>query len=390
MNKNIPTVVITKMSPLWYYFQIYILGLYELERLGEIKLRFRCDWFYRITTTAISRLPYITAAMHKLAWRYIPKSYIMEGYVDQNGKRSFFCIDIADSPYIFDGETLKKVDVYFKAQCPKEINPQTGFRLTDDVYIPYCDHRANNNGERIPLTNLKENLYKIYPCVIGFRRLSKDNNYKSLHAGWESYRKGAYSQARKKVMCYFGDATGPAVSNRNIYDVDDEGSLLKYHPSLNHPNEKRAKVAAIIQSLGNQYDARIINEGRYGERSSYHPELVIPINQFCAHISNFQYNYNVSGFRMSIPNRFMESLIVGTAIITDKLAVKWYLPFEDEVIETVEMGYLNFDKIDWRKVENDILELPEVSKDAILAKYETKWAPTPVARYMVQTVISAK
>lgn len=394
MSKNIPTVVITKMSPRWRPFQVFILGLYEMERLGEIKLKFRCDWFYRLSTI-MPDLPHVGGVLHQLAVFFLKDSYNMEGYVEQNGIQHTFCIDSADAPYLFDGKALERVDFYFKTQCPIDINPAKGFRLTDDVYVPYCDHRHVDRslpltamGERQPLTNLTANIHKIHPSVVGFRLLADGNSYVSLHNGWENYRKGAYQKASRKAMCYFGNALGPQPRQTDKCDFDSERGILAYYPSLNHPNEKRALIASIMQSLGNQYDARLINGGNVGDNAQMHPELIVPIDKFCAHISDFQYNYNVSGYKMSIPNRFMESFIVGTAIITDKLAVKWYLPFEDEVVETVEMGYLPQDQVDWKKVKQDLINLPDISKEKILAQYERKWAPTPVARYLVATVLA--
>lgn len=394
MSKSIPTVVITKMSPRWRPFQIFILGLYELERLGEIQLKFRCDWFYRISTV-LPDWPHVGGIMHQLAVLFLKDSYNMEGYVEQNGIRHSFCIDSADTPYCLDGEALERVDVYFKTQCPIEIDSQKGYRLTDEVSVPYCDHRHIDSsldlvaeGERLPLENLDINKHKVRPCVVGFRRLADGNSYSALRNGWENYRKGAYKQASRKAMCYFGNALGPQPRPDSPMDLDNEKGLMNHYPTLNHPNEKRAQVARIMQSLGDRYDARLINSGKYGDNSQIHSELIVPIEQFCAHISDFQYNYNVSGYRMSIPNRFMESFIVGTAIITDKLAVKWYLPFEEEVVETVEMGYLRQDQIDWNKVREDLINLPNISKDKVLSQYEKKWAPTPVARYLVSTVLS--
>lgn len=394
MSKNIPTVVITKMSPRWRPFQIFILGLYELERLGEIKLKFRCDWFYRLSTI-MPDLPHVGGVFHQLAVFFLKDSYNMEGYVEQNGIRHTFCIDSADSPYLFDGEALNRVKIYFKTQCPKTIDPQKGFRLTDDVYIPYCDHqhidpklKLTAIGERKSLELTSQLVAKIKPSVVGFRRLADGNSYVSLRNGWENYRKGAYQKASRKAMCYFGNAHVAQAKQDTPFDVDSEEGILNQYPFLNHPNEKRGQIAHIMQSLGAQYDARLINSGKFGDNSKIHPELIVPIDQFCAHISDFQYNYNVSGYRMSIPNRFMESFIVGTAIITDKLAVKWYLPFEDEVVETVEMGYLPQDQVDWKKVKQDLINLPDISKETVLSQYERKWAPTPVARYLVATVLS--
>lgn len=396
MTKNIPTVVITKMSPRWRPFQIFILGLYELERADEIRLKFRCDWFYRISTI-MPDLPHLGGILHQMAVFCLKDSYNMEGYVENDGQRRTFCIDSADSPHCLDGEALERVNVYFKTQCPKDIDPQKGFRLTNEVWLPYCDHRHKDNaltlmaeGERLPITNLEANMHKIKPCVVGFRRLADGNSYAALNNGWKNYRKGALKQAHRKAMCYFGNALGPQPLPDSPFDLDNEKGILKYYPDLNHPNEKRGKIAQIMQTLGDQYDSRLINSGKYGDTSQTHNELIVPIEHFCAHISNFQYNYNVSGYRMSIPNRFMESFIVGTAIITDQLAVKWYLPFEQEVVETVEMGYLPINKVDWNKAKEDLINLPDIAKDNILSLYEKKWAPAPVARYMVQTILSSR
>ncbi len=394
MSKNIPTVVITKITPNWRPFQIFILGLYELERLGEIKLKFRCDWFFRISTI-LPDWPHVGGIMHQLALLFLEDTYMMEGYIGQNGCRHPFCIDCADSPSGYDGELLKKVKTYFKMQCPIEIDIEKGFRLTDDVYTPYYDYQHKDRklkvkqlGERLPLDIDKKDINKIRPCVVGFRRLADGNSYVALRNGWENYRKGALKQAHKKAMCYYGNAFGPATFELNTYiDWNSDKNTQGQFPRLNHPNEKRAIVAKIMQSLGDEYDARLINSGSM-EKPKTDAKLIIPIDKFCAHISDFQYNYNVSGIRMSIPNRFMESFIVGTAIITDKLAVKWYLPFDEEVVETVEMGYLPLNQVDWGKAKEDLVNLPDISKDKVLEQYERKWAPTPVARYLVATVLS--
>ena len=393
MTKNIPTVVITKITPNWRPFQIFIFGLYELERLGEIKLKFRCDWFFRISTI-LPDLPHLGGIMHQLALFFLEDTYMMEGYIKQNGTRHAFCIDCADSPSGYDGKLLKIVKTYFKMQCPKEIDIEKGFRLTDDVYTPYYDYqhidkklKVKQLGERLPLNINRECINKIKPCVIGFRRLADGNSYVALRNGWENYRKGALKQAHKKAMCYYGNAFGPGTHEYTLMDWNAEGNTQSRFPQLNHPNEKRAQVAKIIQSLGTEYDARLINSGTM-EKPQIDASQVIPIDKFCAHISDFQYNYTVSGIRMSIPNRFMESFIVGTAIITDKLAVKWYLPFDEEVVETVEMGYLPLNQVDWKKAKEDLVNLPNISKDTVLAQYEKKWAPIPVARYLVATVLS--
>lgn len=117
-------------------------------------------------------------------------------------------------------------------------------------------------------------------------------------------------------------------------------------------------------------------------------DLIIPLNQFCKHISRFQYNLNVSGYRNSIPNRFIESFAVGTAILTDKLHVKWYLPFGKEVIELSEMGYLPISEVNWNKAKQDIDNLPPVNDQEVLNAYNSKWAPNVFAKYIIDTMLS--
>ncbi len=77
--------------------------------------------------------------------------------------------------------------------------------------------------------------------------------------------------------------------------------------------------------------------------SKRNTELIIPLDKFGLHVGKFQYNLNISGYRLSMTNRFIESFMDGTAVLTDKLYVKWYKPFTSEVIKTVEMGYLPLD-----------------------------------------------
>ena len=92
---------------------------------------------------------------------------------------------------------------------------------------------------------------------------------------------------------------------------------------------------------------------------------------------------------MSIPNRFIESFMADTAILTDKLRVKWYKPFGAEVVETVEMGYLPKDKVEWDKFKKDISSLPKLDKGRVIMEFWRKWCPEVFAWYVIDTVIDA-
>lgn len=388
MQMKRPVVVITKMSAWASYFQVFILGFYQLQKEGKISLRFRCDPLYRLSAILPDNHT-VQGIMRNVRIRVCDRSYNLEGYVLQpDGKKVTFAIDPADSPFLFDEEALRRVDVYFKMQCPAEISNK-GFRLTDEVYIPYSNHAITPDGRtaRSLINNIEAYADKIKPLAIGFRMLSQGNSFKALQRGYENYRKGARKDATKRCMSYFGNALGPTPKNVDAdVDYNSESELMGvFGDKLSHPNLKRAEASRILNELGEGFDGRVISESVPGKGAVKHEELVVPIAEFCAHISDFQYNLNISGFRMSIPNRFMESFIVGTAIFTDKLAVKWYLPFDEEVVETVEMGYLPDSQVDWEQYKADLKALPAVDKARLNELYEKKWAPDRLAAYILQT-----
>ena len=391
-KNNIPTIVITSLY-LWSYFQIFLLGLYELEKQKKIKLKFRAGLIFWIST-----LPFTIPGLNRLKQLFQEDSYMLEGYIINNGIKKTFCIDSADAPFLFSSKHLQLFDFYFKMQCPKDLNVKQGFKLGEDVYIKYCDHQHIN--ETLKLTErgerkengdiLLQNLNKVFPLLSGFRRISKSNSYKMLKSGITHYAEGRENQVSKKLMCYFGNALGPKEETElNNPDWDWEGDIMGYYKGkLEHPNVKRAKVANILAAKGIDYDARIISNCNADNGKIERKDLIIPLNDFCKHISSFEYNMNISGYRMSIPSRFIESFIVGTAILTDKLSVKWFQPFEEEVVETEEMGYLLDEQINWNKVDLDIISLPKVNKQSILELYKKKWAPDVIATYIIRTCIS--
>lgn len=401
-----PKVVITMISPRWNYFQHFLLGFHELEAKGLIRLRMKAGLGFKLSTllgngfiARLFRAGYYRILLKKFPW-LVRDSYNMEGYVEYRGKKKRFCLDSADAPYLFDCDTLDRVDAYFKMQCPKEIEPDKGFELASGIYAPYCDHkhadksvkRLTQASPRAACRNLATHLGKVHPLLIGFRNLSRSNSYKGLRAGYDNYLKGGGKNATKIAMCYFGNSQGPEPTKMvsgQLPDWDWERDIMGYFGSkVSHPNEKRSIISKILNKKGGLFDGRVIHDGYSDTKAKRHDELIVPIEQFCDHISQFQYNINVSGYRMSIPNRFMESFIVGTAILTDKLNVKWYKPFDDgEVIETVEMGYLPMDKVDWEQFNRDLDALPKVDKQTVLAAFHRKWAPEPVAKYIINTTL---
>lgn len=396
---DIPQVVITSMNR-YSYFQWFILGFYYMEREGRIKLSFKVRSLYE-WLSFVNRSRLMTgfrryAVSHGIHQKWLFRfSNNLEGYVLYRGEKRYFCIDSNDNPFTYDSELLDKVSVYFKMQCPK-IMGKDGFHLTDDVVIPWLDQNVERDPRkeknRKTCDNLMRNIDKVRPLMIGTRLLSRGNAFRYLDESFRSYERSARNVAEKKLMCYFGNAQGPAPQKKEPVDLDREEQVMDYWgENVNHPNGKRAVAAKLIRNMGDGYDARVIDETEPGFKNRVtHPEQVIPIDTFCDHISHFKYNLNISGYGMSIPNRFAESFLVGTAIVTDRLSVKWFRPFGAEVVESVPMGYLPMEKVDWTQFERDIKNLPDIDKGTVLKAFNEKWHPRKVAEYIVDEVLHAE
>ena len=135
-------------------------------------------------------------------------------------------------------------------------------------------------------------------------------------------------------------------------------------------------------------DARLLH--------SQESELVGPAlrddDDYAASVASAAYNLNVSGLSLSLPFRFIDSLMLGTAVVTDQLSIHWYLPFdEQEVIELPAMGYELDQDVDWAAIEEKLTELANSSQhgDAeraahILDRYQKHWSPFALANYVIR------
>ncbi|WP_314762853.1 hypothetical protein [uncultured Selenomonas sp.] len=392
--------VIIESAKRWDYFQWFLLGFYELERNGFIDLEISCSIAERnllwIQSKFAQRVGNRLLREYRKRWE---DSYEFVGMIEYpNGSTKNFCIDSADAPFLFDRDLLERSDAYFKMQCPIRLNPE-GFRLSNNVIAPWCEHQHQDSslglterGGRKVFPDLVSYSEKIHPLMIGPRRLSFGNSFRSLQQGYENYTSAYTSQKKKRIMCYFGNAEGPRLEqnvSRDTMDWDWEADILSaYDGVLEHPNVKRARIADLIASLEEGADARVISRGVADSSDSVKDTAkIVPLEEFCAFVAQFQYNTNISGYRLSIPNRFIESFMVGTSIFTDQCAVKWYLPFDScEVIETGRMGYELDADVDWSRVLHDLQNLPETDPAEVYAAFERKWRPDVVAKYIVDTV----
>lgn len=358
----------------FYYFQYLIYGFNLQAKNGQIDFKIKpstlSDWvffrFYMLYRILIKYCKYFREKEKN--------SYLMKGYYWENEKIIHFCYDIADSPHYYDLETLKSVNLYFKAQCPIEFK-KTGFELTPEAILPYTPGIFSYIG-------------KIYPSMLGPGfRVNNIFSYYKLNKGY----KGMFlseMEKDKSLMCYFGNSLG----NKEVYSENPnlytrESHILGFFKDkVTHPNVKRGIAAKLISEILPDSDARVIHEGNcdFGNRPGQN-HLFISLKDFPQHISRFKYNLNISGHRLSIPYRFIHSFTVGTAIITDKLKLKWYLPFGPEVHETVEMGYLPVEQVNWDGFKQDLINLPRVDSNQILDEFYKKWSPEAFAGYIINT-----
>lgn len=384
MNQNIPTIEITAL-PKHSYFEWFLLGFYELEQQGKIRLKIRVDWTRTVAKYTSSR--WINGPIKRTFRR--SEGYNCEGFFSLHGKRVKFCIDCSDAPTSFDSKMLKEVVCYFKMQCPKTLTEE-GFVIGPGMIAPWIDVNQETDFCKplVKIADFATLQQKVRPLMVGPRMLSWGISYRALRRAYQSYAQNIANAPSQKMMCYFGNALGPKPTKIGDAYYCDFTEVSHYAPNFSSPNEKRKVAFDLMRELGKGYDARLISDGKPGDPPT-HPEMFIPLDEFCKHISNFEYNLNISGKLMSIPNRFIESFMVGTAIVTDQLSLKWYKPFGCEVVETVYMGYLPMSEVDWEQFKKDIVNLPPVSKKDIQHEFDTKWRPDVVAQYMLDEIMKA-
>ncbi len=373
------------------YFQWFLHGLYELEDKGQLSLHFKISLIDRICLLWFDS-KWVSGTIRRLIHKYIKvPRYNLIGEVSQNGFTSRFAIDCKDSPFIFTVDDLVKCDVYFKNQCPITIDDK-GFEIISGVCLPWQDIKF---GANLPpyehlLRKTSDLIYKcrdkIKPGMIGPRRMGWSCRKSTLAREYKLKFTSQTNPIRKKITAYFGSALFPhSKKSLQHFDLDWESDLVSFLVGCSHPNEKRAKAVQILNMIGGDYEGRLIHDAN----GTFHKEQFVPLDKFSDYLSEFQYNLNISGFRLSIPNRFIESFMAGTAIVTDKLKVKWYLPFDEEVVETIPLGYEPEDKINWQQFKNDLLNLPEKNPAKVFTAFKHKWKPSKFAEYVINTSLNS-
>jgi len=336
------------------YFQWLLLGLMELSNK-------------QIITFEFSEVGVIGRGLQRLKAKFsADKRYCIEGRICHQGQELRFAYDISDTPFLFDQKVLDRVDYYFKAQYPKDI-ASGHFTLSEVFDYQYPDQ-------------VMENLEKIKPALLGTRHLGKSLKYLDMLGYYRNLVSSTSDIKSKKCFIYFGSDNFPESIDSSSYD--DEGyffSQLKA-PSQ-HPNIMRGWFVNHFKD-DCRFSCFLLNK---------HIGDEIAFDNFHQTVALHYYNLNISGYRMSLPNRFMDSFVVNTAVLTDNLSVQWYVDFSEYVFEFGEIGYSKQTDSSKQALVNTInqqLDSIEYDNKKLTRFYQDYLAPEAFARYVIEATIS--
>lgn len=362
------------------YYDWLVTGLGIMQQKGQLEISFRDGWIEKLMRANPRIYPRLLKHTRRLAEMLSPIDYVcLTGKVVSGDKCVSFAFDIQDSPFNYAMGLLETVDLYFKCQCPAKFEPE-GFPLTQQLRIPYHP-------------DVFTFAQKIRPAMLG-RPLGQTLNLrKNLRVlkQWENARAVGKSM---RIFASFGSDVGlrPRTSESPLpapHNYESESSLLaRWGNKVHHPNYKRAELVRILRKWQRpDIDARVWRT----EAPDIYGPLLSP-QEYQSALARTMVNVNVSGFRRSIPYRFMDTLLTGGSIASDSLAVRWYHDFEPD-LEVYDLGLLGYEpeaNVDWKKIEERLLEVyeknppsPERSR-AVLDLYQKKWAPEVFASYVIQ------
>lgn len=359
--------------PYMEYFDWLATGLWMLDEAGEIEAR--------IATTATSAPFQWHAKAYPALRRLAPGlaaalagggSTIVTGKVEAGGRSLRFVFDAGDSPYAYQTDLLVECDLYFKAQCPISFDPR-GFPIARDAWFPYHP-------------DVLAYQHRIVPTMLGrplSRRLHRRDNAQVLKR-WQQL---AQATKTTPLFAYYGlDDTASLGGPERIV-------LQRFAGKVEHPNPKRGKlVEELRQRYGQNADVRIVLSQSAARRG---PKL--GDEAFRQAVAGCWHNINVSGYRRSLPFRFVDSFLVGAAVPTDELALRWYAPFE-EGTETIDLGPMGYELdagVDWPRIfgvfDRLVAETPEQRRDRqrrILSRFEQYWHPRVMAKQLVDRCLA--
>ena len=374
------TVILNAPPRTQAYYDWLFTGLEILHEQGRLEVRYEGHPWDKLLRLHPRVMDVVRRVSSSLIDFVSPIDYVcMTGRVEQGDKVVTFALDVADAPFNYSMGLLETVDLYFKCQCPIRFESE-GFPLNKHVRIPYHPDVFTFQ-------------HKIRPAMLGRplgRSMSLRRNLPVLRQ-WET----ASANCSKDIRLFASFASDQGVAARDAdsplpapHNYESETTLLaRWGNRVHHPNLKRERVVQMLRSMDkSDINARIWRSTNLSVKG----DMLSPA-EYLHMLVRSMITVNVSGFRRSMPFRFMDAFLTGGAVATDTLAVRWYREFEKEVeiFEIGDLGYEREEDVDWNGVKRRLQELYEWagrSKDnpkAVQALYKKKWSPQVFASYVI-------
>jgi hypothetical protein len=382
-----PSIEITFLPSRYQgYFDWLVTGLAILEQRGKLKLSVRqLAWQKALRLRVFGKLLWPRLMPNLYDFLCPIDYYCLTGRLRVRDRLMNFVLDISDSPFTFALALLETADLYFKCQCPARFE-SSGFQLNSQVRIPYHP-------------DVFTFAHKIRPGMLG-RPLASTTNVARNMAVLQKWEADAACQKNIRIFASFGSDRCPKPYCRESalpapYNYESEANLLaRWGDAVHHPNNKRGRIVGFLRALNKpDISARLFkssNTANIGPRLSE--------QEYQRYLHQAAVNLNISGFRRSLPYRFIDTFLTGGMVVTDTLAVRWYKPFESgvEVSEIGDLGYEPECKVKWPEVESRLVEIYEETKDhggdnanAVRDQYLKKWSPPAFAAHFLQECLNA-
>jgi hypothetical protein len=381
-----PSIEITFLPSRYQgYFDWFLTGLGMLQQRGELELSVRQPaWQKALRLRIFGKLP-LPLLMPSIYDSLCPIDYYcLTGRLRVRDRLMNFVLDISDSPFTFAPALLETADLYFKCQCPARFE-SSGFPLNSQVRIPYHP-------------DVFGFAHKIRPAMFG-RPLAYTTNLARNTTVLKKWDADGACQKSIRIFASFGSDRYPKPYSRESappapYNYESEAILLaRWGDAVHHPNHKRGRIVGLLRALNKpDISARLFNSSN---ADNVGPRL--SEQEYQRSLQQAAVNVNISGFRRSLPYRFIDTFLTGGMVATDTLAVRWYKPFESgvEVTELGDLGYEPECKVKWPEVQARLLEIYETAKDcggananAVRDQYLKKWSPPAFAAHFLQECLN--
>lgn len=280
-------------------------------------------------------------------------------------------IDVRDTPWEFNESILNQCDLYFKYQCP--IDLEKGY------------FNLNENNTFKFSAKVQDNLNKIRPLLIA-RPLGRKFDFNENNLILKTYQEMRDNTQRPiNLLAYLGNCF-------------DDYALTKAH----HPHLKRVSSMVFLNDL-NRDDVKIVY--RPTEQAEFLKDLPadhVKLPAYTGRINDEQYRewcntskstLNIAGLRGSIPFRFMDAFLSGMLIITDTPLVKWYVPLRNEQ-EILDIGRLAYDVLSegeffkaMERLKGNIENIDKLRREMIPYQndfYQRYLSPEKVCHYIIE------